>query len=164
VTSSIGRSERYENARKANKDVAPHGSKTLDPQDPQNAAAGTSNESPLKIGAIAYVMPCMLMRRNDAMKAAAMKTAREIAVSDRTMRNAAVTDRTMRNAAVSDRGMRNAAVSDRGMRDAAVNDRGMRNAVVNDKRVRNAATACPDDKRRNIDNVVSSRPMTRKEL
>jgi hypothetical protein len=35
---------------------------------------------------------------------------------------------------------------------------------VNDKRVRNAATACPDDKRRNIDNVVSSRPMTRKEL
>jgi hypothetical protein len=86
----------------------------------------------------------MLMRRNDAMKAVAMMTAREIAVSDKMMRNAAV--------------------SDRGMRNAAVSDRGMRNAVVNDKRVRNAATACPDDKRRNIDNVVSSRPMTRKEL
>jgi hypothetical protein len=108
VISSTSRSESYKSApkeRKVNKDVAPHGSKTLDTQDPRNGAAGTSNESPPKIDAIAYVMPCMLTRRNDAMmKADAMannqgntvagrkrtRSAREIAaVSDERVTNAA---------------------------------------------------------------------------
>jgi hypothetical protein len=107
VTSSTGRSERCKSApeeRNVSKDVAPHGSKTLGTRDPQNDAAGTSNESPLKIDAIAYVMlPCMLTRRSDAMKAAAMannqgntvggrkraKSAREMAASDERVTNVA---------------------------------------------------------------------------
>jgi hypothetical protein len=154
VTSSTGRSETYKSAskeRNVNKDVAPHGSKTLATQDPRNDAAGTSNESPLKIDAIAYVMPCMLTRRSDAMKAAAMannqgntvggrkrtKSAREIAVSD--------------ERATSDE----SETSDESVTSV---DR-----VMNVESVTNVATACPDDKRTNV-NAASSRPTTRKEL
>ena len=39
-----------------------------------------------------------------------------------------------------------------------------REIYVGDNKVTNATTACPDDKSTNNNNVVSSRPMTRKEL
>jgi hypothetical protein len=160
VTSSTGRSETYKSAskeRNVNKDVAPHGSKTLATQDPRNDAAGTSNESPLKIDAIAYVMPCMLTRRSDATKAAAMannqgntvggrkrtKSAREIAASDERVRS----DESVTNV------------------ERVRSDESVTNVerVTSDESVTNVATACPDDKTTNV-NAASSRPMTRKEL
>jgi hypothetical protein len=172
VTSSTGRSETYKSApkeRNVNKDVAPHGSKTLATQDPQNDAAGTSNESPLKIDAIAYVMPCMLTRRSDAMKAAAMannqgntvggrkrtKSAREIAVSDES--------ETSVERATSDESVTSV---DRVMNvERATSDESVMSVdrVMNVESVTNVATACPDDKRTNV-NAASSRPTTRKEL
>jgi hypothetical protein len=190
VTSSTGRSETYKSApkeRNVNKDVAPHGSKTLATQDPRNDAAGTSNESPLKIDAIAYVMPCMLTRRSDAMKAAAMannqgntvggrkrtKSAREIAMSDesetsveRATSDESVTsvDRVMNvERATSDESVTSV---DRVMNvERATSDESVMSVdrVMNVESVTNVATACPDDKRTNV-NAASSRPTTRKEL
>jgi hypothetical protein len=122
-----------------NKDVAPHGSKTLATQDPQNDAAGTSNESPLKIDAIAYVMPCMLTRRSDAMKAAAMANNQRNTVGGRKRTKSA----------------REIAASD----ERVTSDE----SETSVESVANVATACPDDKRTNV-NAASSRPTTRKEL
>ena len=167
MTSSTGRSETYKSApkeRNVNKDVAPHGSKTLATQDPQNDAAGTSNESPLKIDAIAYVMPCMLTRRSDAMKAAAMannqgntvggrkrtKSAREIAVSgERVTSDESVTTSVESVTSV----------------EKVTNVESVTSVerVMNVESATNATTACPDDKRTNV-NAASSRPTTRKEL